>query len=328
MNPDWSPKMVGFFIFMGLALGFWVFELLRHIREAMKRWSLKRFIENIPTSKIATAPMGSWVEIKGRIVMPPDQPLRAPFSNTPCAFYLLKQGKFGVWCPQNYLIIEDGSGAFAIVPLISLMYQSNSVFDSFIHLAPDYEQTKRTTLNYFSKKSPKIYNELLNAFQSELQTQMFAPNLSEMPPNSEFRLKIMEKAKSLKKRFTEHVFKQGAPVYVMGHAEPASHLFSILDSNRDGKLSDGEVKGRRKLIEQELGKGDSVGHLKEILPKTKLILRGTKENWLILGSSEEEAKGRFLKRAWGFIISGAIVFPLFLGLWVLTIKLFIWLDHR
>jgi len=65
----------------GIVLFFWGWECLKR----------KRFIEDIPTSKVRSVAMGL-AEVKGKAVK--KEPIAAPYSTTPCVYYKYKKEKY------------------------------------------------------------------------------------------------------------------------------------------------------------------------------------------------------------------------------------------
>ena len=88
---------------------------------------LKRKIQDIPTSKISSAPIGDFIELKGDIFCPEEDIKQAPLEKVPCAFFTweiqkyVKRGKNHTWVTiekifsDDYFLLEDGSGYYACI---------------------------------------------------------------------------------------------------------------------------------------------------------------------------------------------------------------------
>jgi len=74
-------------VFIGAGISWWGLSDLKN----------KRYVQDIATSKIATGAVGSFVEIKGKILYEPDKLVTAPLCEVQCVFYHLE-----IW-------VENGS---------------------------------------------------------------------------------------------------------------------------------------------------------------------------------------------------------------------------
>lgn len=99
------------------------------LHKGLKDSKLFRVVKDTPTSKIPTAAMGSYVEIKGMLEAPRDEKYIAPLSSTECAYFiwkierLHKSKKRSRWVHEHttysasHIFIRGESGKLAAISL-------------------------------------------------------------------------------------------------------------------------------------------------------------------------------------------------------------------
>jgi len=301
--PIWTKILLGlftvFFLWISLAIG----------RVAFKYWVWRKNLENIPTSPIATAPVGSHVELKGDILhYPTGKKKLAPFSKTPCSYFFLEHivnpsghggKKIFRFFPEDFIFLNDGSGACALIQLKdtgwspegnqpgTFQIQNPLLLENLYLLAAQFPSKKWTiTARELKKAFPKIYKEYMH--------QVF--NVMDIE-NQEAEL-----------WFRERIIEPEETVYVFGYADSIPHLIYRLDKNKDGTLSEDEIERGRKLIGKKYGIGPAPEILKDWLAKSKVAMHFTKKQPLVIAKSEAQAKTYFFKRALGYSCVSLVIF--------------------
>jgi len=191
-----------------------------------------RTIQNIPTSRIMTGAVGTNVEIKGKVLVPGDNVLRAPISGQTCAFFsieiqrLVRSKDRSYWKKVDQIYsseefyMEDGSGAMARV---------------FIEGADIQLQGKVKTFQIRS-------NDL-----SAMPEGLFATLRRNEDKLKVFKLKNSAWLFSQEYRFIEWRFQSGESVYVLGFAESGTK------PPRKNKLKFTQFLQAKKMIEKDPG---------------------------------------------------------------------------
>ncbi|MBI4382582.1 MAG: hypothetical protein HY579_00935 [Nitrospinae bacterium] len=274
---------------MGAGMGvYWFFKGFRELK-------VKRTIQDIPTSRIATGAVGSLVEIKGAIVCEPDQLVPAPVSGFPCVFYSLEIQKLvrtknsSYWKTIDWIYsdkgfrVDDGSGADALV------YAEGA-------------EIKR-------QGDPAEYRVNSRDLSSMPQGLLLVLTLNANKLRS-FKLSGSSWWRSEEYRFLERCFYRGETLYILGNAdsgikvekrrklsfknflaarkmaETDPALRKKFDANRDGVLDPEELERAAKTVGEQLQPRD--GRVEKPLPKTKMIFRKQDARTFIVSNMKEE----------------------------------------
>ena len=264
--------------------------------KGFKELTVKRTIQNIPTSKINTGAVGTDVEIKGNILVEQDKLVSAPISGKQCAFYHIeiqeerrrKNSTYWKTIDQFYsskgFYVDDKSGATALVMVKGAKVHRKGKVADYIVKSSNFDEM------------PDLLRETLTSNSNKLK---------------KFKLKKTSWLLSGKYRFVEWYFMPNEEVYVLGHAESGLRLQKIkkpkleyflkakkalqkdkklaarFDANRDGKLDPGELERGAKILAQRLSDKYSKEKLEELIPKTKLIFKKVKPHPFVISNRSE-----------------------------------------
>jgi hypothetical protein len=229
---------------------YWFFTGFRTLKSS-------RTIQNIPTSKISTGAVGTYVEITGKILKNNEQTLKGPISDQICAFYSIEIQKLVRTKNHEYwktidqffsepdLVVDDNSGAVAKVFVAGAVIQQQGKIREFEVGSNDFASI------------PEGLTQALIRNESQLRR---------------FKLKSTSWLFSSRYRFLEWNFGLDESVYVLGYAESGikqprhkklssenywkakkrieadSSLQNRFDQNQDGFLSPEEIERGAQII--------------------------------------------------------------------------------
>ena len=310
---------------MGAAVGavmgvIWVFR-------GFKELTIKRTIQNIPTSKINTGAVGTNVEIKGNIITEKERLVTAPVSGQPCAIYHIeiqverrrKNSTYWLSIDRFYshegFYVDDQSGATALVLAEGARINREGKTDNYYFSSSDLDDI------------PDRLRKSLTANQHKLK---------------KFKFKKTSWLFSEKYRLLEWCFMPNEEVYVLGHAESGLRLQKIkkpklkyflkakkaiqedkklkarYDANRDSTLDHGELERGAAILAQRLSDEYSKEKLEELIPVTKLIFKKKKLHPFVISNRSERELVEHLgtwstMKIWGGpILTVACVFYLYI----------------
>lgn len=269
-------------------MGLWVFYL------GFRDFRNKRHIQNIPTSKIATGAVGSFVEIKGKLLSGNDDLVKAPLSGTPCVLYYLyihrhKYIFYHIYS-KEYFHLDDGSGATALVQIKDAQFKVKG------------RSTERSNL---FKRGDNI-----------------SPYLKQALIESGYKY-LWEGRGGIESSSEYHDFKEwyllpGDNLYVMGYSSPAlkleanpkdkfkniwkakkmvqalSYLRKRFDINQDGSLDPIELEKGAEIYASELessnekSKEKYFSKEKKYLPNTKMTIKKKKGFPFVISNLKED----------------------------------------
>jgi len=295
---------------------YWFFTGFRTLKSS-------RTIQNIPTSRISTGAVGTYVEIKGNILQDGEQNLRGPISGQTCAYYsieiqkLVQSKDHSHWktLDQFYsspdFFVDDKSGAIAKVFIAGARIQRQGKINEF-----------RISSNDFASMPAGLAQALrLNA--NQLRT---------------FKFKENSWLFSQQYRFLEWCFTPEESVYILGYAESGikqpkqkklsfanflkakqtieadPSLQSRFDRNQNGFLDPEELERGAQIIGYGLQVKAPPIQKKTGSPKINMVFRKQKGVPYILSNMKETALVKRLSRqatlkVWGgpvVAIAGAI----------------------
>lgn len=202
---DSEGKILGYSITAGLTL----FYL------GLKKLKISKQMDDIPTSKIDTAALGSLVEVQGRVVCEESDLVKSPLSNRRGACFILelqrkvKSGKSSKWVKVirfyslPYLYISDGGDHLAMVDLASCEFHDKLFSEASLNF------------NNYSYKIPESAKQWLKEnriLNTSDKGSFFAPD--------QFRLK-------------EKIFRRNDLIYVLGPAVTPPQDESKLKKDQD-----------------------------------------------------------------------------------------------
>jgi hypothetical protein len=295
---------------------YWFFAGFRTLQSS-------RIIQNIPTSRISTGAVGTYVEIMGEILKSEEPVLRGPVSNQTCAFYSVEIQKLVRTKNHNYwktvdqiysapdFMVDDNSGAVAKVFVSGAAIQRKGKKREFEIGSNDFASM------------PEGLSQALKRNASQLRN---------------FKLKPTGWLFSSKYRFLEWNFSPGESVYVLGYAESGikqprqkklssasfwkakkmieadPSLQNRYDRNQDGFLGVEELEGGAEIIGHGLQVESPPAQEKSDTPEIKMVFRKRKGVAYILSNMKEKDLVQRLSRkailkVWGgpvVTIAGAI----------------------
>lgn len=269
-------------------------------------YKLRRTICDIPTSKMSTGALGTYVEVKGKVPMDSEIPLKGPISNTPCGFfyvyfYLNEHNSFSFYSDDCFFL-EDESNGYALV------FPSESEID-----------LKRSKHTYNGTLDDDSAPETLKAFINR------DPNMMEGLVGSDPK-------KPRRYSVTEYCFEPDEEIYVLGYADSR---FPVKENQvaEIKKLSDSvatkpdanppreqENLSSEKLnkLREEIRPHSSADQFEHMLSKTKMVFSSLKvqEKPFIISNKTERAMEESLDwQALYHLLLGPIFY--FLGVWMM-----------
>jgi hypothetical protein len=323
-NSETDGMKVAFFA-MGLgAFGFW---------NGFKMLKLRRKMGDIPTSKIASAAVGSFVEIQGKVVCAPGDFITAPLTGIKgvCFVWHIEEqrgsGKNKKWVTINFfyscpfLYIKDKSEHLAAIDLEHCDFQeemqdmlvhfNNQSFDLPVKAKKILHEYKMFNMEdkagFFSSSNYRISEKVFKA-----NDRLYVLGGTINPPESESsRLSTGENIFGTRnKPVAEEVHA------ILEKAKSNPEIVKMYDKDANSKLDPAELNQLHKDIQNKIFTDYNLSHQSSYLQKCKLLFTMVEDHDLVFSmkkvfvshKSEKDLSQTLLSKASLGLIGGPLLF--------------------
>jgi hypothetical protein len=301
--------------------------------DGFKKLKLRRKMGDIPTSKISSAAVGSFVEIKGRVVCEEQDFVTAPVSNRKGVCFIwkveesVKQGKSRKWVTVNYfyscpfLYVKDTTEHLAAIDLAHCDFQ-----EDIYHFTVGFD-TRSFNLSETAQEILREYNLLdlskssfLNTKKYRIREKVFRRNdllyiigSALAPPLSETSTAILlENIKSGTRN--KEINDEVRAIYQKAKVDSRFH--EMYDKDGNSRLDEKESKQLHQDIQNKIFSDYKISPQNPYLEKCRIFFTMVEDHESVFSlkkvfvslKSEQELSTRLMLRAGLGLIGGPLLF--------------------
>ncbi len=298
-----------------------------------KKLKVRRKMEDIPTSKISAAAVGSFVEIKGRVVCEENDFITTPLTNKRgvCFIWniekLVKRGKSSKWVTEKifyscpFIYVRDHGEHLAAIDLANCDFQED-IFKHFVQFnnsSFDLPQAAQDILreyrlldldnkaSFFTTQKYRIKEKVFKRHESiYVLGSVIEPPASETLQSSTQTIHFGTRNKE--------VLDEVQAILKVAKSDPQFH--EMYDKNNNSQLDDLELKNLHEDIQRKIFTDYNIPHQNSYLGKSKLFFTMVEDHENVFSmkkvivslQSEQKLSNKLLLQAYSGLAGGPLLF--------------------